>query len=441
MPWLTPDSIPEDDTCRPLSIPADTDWLALVSGALTELTKSWNWEKSGTLTVAETVAKMQEIVDGYYETPCASCTLPEGGKVIRIGEGGKLQELDGDGNWVDATGDYSIPPPDARTGGTEPDQNCLAAKNATNTLHELYDNLSSSWTSHLSEAEALTTFTLGAIALVGFEFAPITASIVAFFAVAFTALYEALAYLGADLWDDAVEKQIVCFLLACAANDAGVVTFDWDCFLGKLNSLTNDFLLSETQLRLYLQISYLLYFIGGAGGLNLAGGTTAITDDDCSDCDHVWRGYIDISVDEWTYVPVDDPDWGFEGVYAGGWFATNAGPIDGSYATQLNIEGVLPDGNYTKIRVKCVQTLGELSPDIHSATLNVNSDPDIQTLDTGDITIEWTGDYNSMGDSLSVRVRAVSAYGNTANTDPGEFQHYRLEGEGAGDLPEGFTSY
>lgn len=281
MPWLTPDSIPEGDDCRPLSIPASSAWLALVSGALTELTLKYNWQKFGTLTVDETVAKMQEIVDGYYNSPCTQCELPGGGKIIRIAPDGTLQELDSDGEWTDATGDYEIPQPAAQTGI---DPNCLAAANAVNVLFHLYNDLSMSWASHLSEAEALTSFTLAAIALVGFEFAPITAGIVAFFGAVFTALYEALAYLGAGLWDDKVSNQIQCFLYACATNVDGVVSFDWECFLGQLNSLTDNFLLSETQLRLYLQITYILYFIGGVKGLNLAGGTTAITEADCSIC-------------------------------------------------------------------------------------------------------------------------------------------------------------
>lgn len=283
MPWLTPDSIPEGGICRPLFIPDDTVWLALVSGALTELTQKWNWQKFGTLTVEETISEMQAIIDGYYSNECSTCELPDGGRIIRIGDGGKLQELS-DGSWGDPTGDYIIPPPDARSGGTIQDQECLAAENAVNVIHLLYENLADSFASHLSEAEALTAFTLAVISLVGFEFAPITAAIVAFFAVAFTALYEALAYLTADLWDDAVSQQIECFLLACATNTDGVVTFDWDCFIGKLNSLTNNFLLSETQLRLYLQITYILYFIGGVDGLNLAGGTTAIIDAHCDEC-------------------------------------------------------------------------------------------------------------------------------------------------------------
>jgi len=285
MPWLTPDSIPEGDDCRPLSIPASSDWLALVSGALTELTKPYNWQQFGALTVDETVAKMQEIVDAYYSSPCAACITPGGYRVTRINENGTLDELDTDGNWQPATDEYHIPPPEPREDGTEADQICLAAKNAVNVLAALYENLTDSWNENLDAAEAGTAFILGATALVGFEFAPITWSIVAFLTPVFAALYSALEFIGADIWDENVSNQIVCFLVECADNDAGVVTFGWDCFMNKLNSLVDTFALTDEQLRLYLQIAYMLYFMGGADALNLAGRTTAISDDDCSFCE------------------------------------------------------------------------------------------------------------------------------------------------------------
>ena len=288
MPYLTPQDLPEDDDCRPLSIPASSEWLALFGGALTELTKTWNWQDSGGLTVAETVAKMEEIINNWYIVPCAACTTPGGYRVIRINNTGHLEQLDENGDWEPATDDYYIPPPEAREGGTEDDQICLAAKNAVNVLEQLYEDLSESWASHLSEAEAITSFLLLLIGLVGFEFAPITGAIVAFFAAVFTILYNALEYLGADLWDEAFTKQITCFLVDCASNTAGVVTFDWECFNAHLNSLADDFVLSETQLRLYAQVGYILFFIGGGDALNLAARTTEITNDDCSFCDDTW---------------------------------------------------------------------------------------------------------------------------------------------------------
>jgi len=170
MPYLTPQELPASDDCRSLSIPADSEWLALFGGALTELEKPYNWEFSGGLTIDETVQKMREIINNWYTEPCASCTLPGGGKIIRIGEHGHIEELGDNGDWGDPTGDYVIPPPDVREGGTEDDQNCLAAANAVNVLEQLYENLSESWAAHLSEAEAGTEFIGAAVAIVGFEF-------------------------------------------------------------------------------------------------------------------------------------------------------------------------------------------------------------------------------------------------------------------------------
>jgi len=67
MPWLTPPEIPEDGVCRPLFIPLSPEWLAFFGGALTELTQKYNWEAFGAVSIEDTVAKMQEIVDAWYE--------------------------------------------------------------------------------------------------------------------------------------------------------------------------------------------------------------------------------------------------------------------------------------------------------------------------------------------------------------------------------------
>lgn len=301
MPYLTPDELPEERDCRALSIPASTEWLAIVSGALTELLKTYNWEQRGAVTVDEAVAAMQVMIDAYYDG--CSCTTPGGLRVIRIGTAGQVEILD-NGEWIEPTeGDYYIPPPEAREGGTEADQICLAAKNAVNVLHELYENLSDSFSDSLDEAEAGLLFVEAIVGIVGVTLASISAGILALGLFAFQLLYNALSYLTADLWTDDFEKQIVCFLQDCATNTDGVVTFDWECFNAHLNSLADDFSLSEVQIRLYLQIGFILQFIGGAGGLNLAGATTAITDDDCSFCADEWCVEWDQTTfeGEWTF--------------------------------------------------------------------------------------------------------------------------------------------
>jgi len=358
MPWLTPDSIPEGDDCRPLSIPASSVWLALVSGALTELTKPYNWQKFGTLTVQETVDRMQQIVDTYYDTPCAVCETPGGYRVVRISPSGHPQQLDGTGSWVPTTDDYAIPAPEARTGGTALDQKCLAAKNAVNVLQQLYENLSDSFSSELSTAEAETAFIAALIALVGFEFAPISWAVVAFFEVVFELVYKALEFLTADLWDTAVSEQITCFLLECASNDAGVVTFDYECFTGKLNSLTDTFSLTENQLRLYLQIAYMLYFIGGVDGLNLAGATTAITDDDCTDCDLEWCFLFDFTLTDgsaynWA-MDTASGTW----VSGSGWQGTFFDANSHNTVVMTLAEGILDWSQVNLIRLQYTKTDG-----------------------------------------------------------------------------------
>jgi len=281
VPYLTPQELPESDKCRSLLIPADSEWLALFGGALTELTKSYNWEDSGGLSIQDTVDLMTEIVNNWYESICAACETPGGYRVIRINSTGHIEQLDENGDWVPATDDYYIPPPEAREGGTIDDQICLAAKNAVNVLHTLYESLADSWNGDLDDAEAVLALIGVEAGILGFAIAPIVWGIYAFFLPIFAILFAGLEYLIADLWDEDFTDQITCFLVDCATDTDGVVTFDWECFMDKLNSLTNTFDLTETQLRLYLQIAYLLNVIGGVDALNLAGRTTAITDDDC----------------------------------------------------------------------------------------------------------------------------------------------------------------
>jgi len=324
MPYLTPSDLPEGDDCRPLSIPASSEWLALFGGALTELTKTWNWEYSGGLTIEETVAKMSDIIDNWYEVPCAACVTPGGYRVTRINNQGHLQQLDENGEWVDPTDEYYIPPPEPRTGGTETDQICLAAKNAVNVLKELYENLSDSYNAELEQDEAITAFILGAIALVGFEFAPITWSIVAFMTPVFAALYAALGYIFADLWDAEVSDQITCFLLNCATNDGGVVTFDYDCLMGAMLNTNIGGEWTESRARLMVQLSYVIPIMGGVDALNAAGATTELTSADCDDCEGGWCRLYDFTLDDYGFAPqlfgaVPLANWvdgvGFESVY------------------------------------------------------------------------------------------------------------------------------
>lgn len=65
MAYLTPDSIPGNTTCRVLLIPDSTDWLAIVTGAIQELSFTYNWEQFGTATPQECADAMFAMLNEF----------------------------------------------------------------------------------------------------------------------------------------------------------------------------------------------------------------------------------------------------------------------------------------------------------------------------------------------------------------------------------------
>jgi len=65
MAYLTPDVTPDHATCRALFIPDDEQYLAIVRGALQELTFSYNWTKYGTLTPDEAAENFVDMFDRF----------------------------------------------------------------------------------------------------------------------------------------------------------------------------------------------------------------------------------------------------------------------------------------------------------------------------------------------------------------------------------------
>jgi len=63
--WLTPDTAPADTICRVLIIPADFDWLAIVSGAIVELTNPANFQAEGTATPQDCADVFSAMFDGF----------------------------------------------------------------------------------------------------------------------------------------------------------------------------------------------------------------------------------------------------------------------------------------------------------------------------------------------------------------------------------------
>jgi len=218
VPYLTPQALPESDDCRSLSIPADTEWLALFGGALTELLFLWNWEQSeGGLTPSETVAEMQRLIDAWYESVCG-CTLPDGEPLLRVGENGMLQELI-DGSWQEPTGDYYIPPPAARENPTASERRCLAAANAVNVLQLLYEEISDGYANNLSVANALA----GMVILTAVLVAPPVGAVVAGLAAAALGIWQ-LAYNGSIRFINLDRRQSTCIHIRWSIQQRQIIT-------------------------------------------------------------------------------------------------------------------------------------------------------------------------------------------------------------------------
>lgn len=67
MPYLTPDEAPETTRCRALLIPDDKEWLALVTGALSELTHDYNFEQFGMATPQEVAQRFIDMLAEYVD--------------------------------------------------------------------------------------------------------------------------------------------------------------------------------------------------------------------------------------------------------------------------------------------------------------------------------------------------------------------------------------
>jgi len=298
--YLTLDSIPSGRKCRPLFIPDDSMWLALFGGALTELQKSYNYEKFGTLTPEEMATACEDIINQWYTDVCSDCELPDGQPILRISLTGHFEQLL-DGDWTEPPPEYQIPPPEPRTEPTEQDRICLAAKNAANVLNQLYEEVVDGIGEGLSVAQMgvavvglIGTLVSGVVGLAVSAVLEFSLSLLKFF-------IQAITYIAEDTWDEEFTNSLVCLLINCASDDgSGVVTFNYDDFTNGLYEGTFWLDPSGYSQRLAGQLVYLLQIMG-IDGLNLAGRTTAIDDDDCSFCVEGWCHYFDFREGDWGW--------------------------------------------------------------------------------------------------------------------------------------------
>jgi len=274
--YLTLDSIPSGRKCRPLFIPDDSMWLALFGGALTELQKAYNYEQFGTLTPEEMAAACEDIINQWYAGVCSDCELPDGQPVTRLDADGNWQTLS-NGEWVEPTGAYTVPPLPPIDAPTDAERRCLAALNAELVLHQLYEEWTDAWQAELSLFDAIITAAEFLTTRVGVWLGLLSGGqALIVFAIA-EVFYNAMASITADYWDTDFSEKMKCLLLYHAGNVGDTVVFDFVAFREDLALQTNWLDPTFADMRLMIQINYMLQFIG-AQGLNAAGATTSITD-------------------------------------------------------------------------------------------------------------------------------------------------------------------
>jgi len=320
VPYLTPEEVPYELTCRALLIPASSDWLAIVSGALTELIAAYNWEQAGAVTVEDAIAAMQTMIDGYYAGGCDGCTQPGGDPIFQLGENGEIRQLI-DGTWNVPNGEYEIPPTPARTEPTANERMCLAAANAAAVLKDLYEELTDAIAEHLSAADAAVRLGTAVAGGIGLVFGLITPALIGLAGAIWAVGYDLVEFVTMDLWDEEFDAVLLCALQNCASDDGDVVSFDYDCVITNLAGAT-ELELSFSQLRLFAQMQWLINSLG-IEALNAAGAKTTVEEADCSDCetcatyddsmdeglgDHTLIAQLDPSNITYYFYPTEDPD-------------------------------------------------------------------------------------------------------------------------------------
>lgn len=286
MAYLTPPDIPEDADCRSLQIPASSYWLAIVSGALSELSKPYNWEYSGGATVEETLAAVQTMLDAYYNVPCGEgCELPEtpGGKgIIRRTEDGITQQII-DGTWTTPEGVYTPLPPEPREEATDEEKRCIAALNAVYALKLTYEEVQTDWEAFQDVASAIDVFiTIIEVAMASFG-AYMAAGLLELGQFLFQSVLQLFAEIAEDTFDEAEQDLYCIFYDNATVGMDDRVSFDFAAIRERLFA---DFVIGQIftgRSTLGLQLDYFLYYIG-AETLNYSGGLEVITEGDCT-CD------------------------------------------------------------------------------------------------------------------------------------------------------------
>jgi len=296
----TPNDMPPDGGYVVFRIPKSNEWAGLILGAAQALAKDYNFYEWGDLSPFEAAEKFRQIVNQAPYEQCG-CTYPNGSRVLRLNSTGHIEQLT-DGEWTEPTDDYTIPPVPAREEPTCDERRCLAAANAANVLQQLYEEVSDAIAAGADNAEALAVLIGVAVVVIGGWLGLVLAALVTAIVGAFVGFVELAAMLGEDVWGTDFTDKLKCYLYDCASCDGDVVHFDFQCVRENMATYVDVLDINFiTNLRLFGQVDFILNVIG-ADGLDAAGATTAITEDDCNECGNAYQWDFTVSSADWGVV-------------------------------------------------------------------------------------------------------------------------------------------
>lgn len=276
MPYLTPNSPPEDTHCYRLEIPNDVQWVSIVKGALSELIKAYNFEAFGDYSPEDTAYRFLQMYNDFVFQECDMGGCCYDIVESRVTDSGDMEISINGGDWQPNPADPrvtspSLPPPIIDESHTK----CDAATNGLQHLIDLNDAISGK----LAVAGSALDLVIEVAALIALSLlAPAAAPfLIPLIVGAISVLFTFGQAAWDDYWDSTAYDIVLCALYCTIGEDGQFTDAQFAAFLAKIGS---DLPASVARDTFYRNIVAM-----GRKGLNndCAYGTSATAD--CSDCD------------------------------------------------------------------------------------------------------------------------------------------------------------
>jgi len=276
MPYLTPDTPPDETVCFTLQVPNDVTWIGIVKGAISELIKSYNFEEFGTFSPSDTALRFLQMYEEFVFSECDMSGCCYDLVEHRTTSDGAMQIRVNGGDWIPDPNDprktaVALPPP----AFDETHTKCDAATNGKQHIMDYIGQVSS----ELGGLGAVLELTFAIAALiVALMFGQLEA--IPLIAPLIIALIPSLVFLGQAAWDaywDSTAEDVILCALYCTIGDDG--TFNDAQFVEFLARLAGDLVPGVAADNLVTQLR-----AAGVVALNNMCAYGESADADCSAC-------------------------------------------------------------------------------------------------------------------------------------------------------------